>query len=135
MACLDTSLLIDLIGNKRQNRRRALAKIETLIANNEPLHTTLFNVAELYVGVERSKNPPAEEKVIQDLLRFVNVLEFDYRAARLFGHITAYLQVIGRPAGDMDVLIASVAIGADQRLITGNLKHFADIPGLKAEAY
>ena len=135
MACLDTTILIDLLGNKSAHRERALAKIDQLSQDREPLYTTRFNLAELYVGIERSKSSKSEEKLIGNLLKFINVLEFDERAARLFGQITAYLQMIGKPAGDMDVLIAATALAATQKLITRNARHFENIPQLNVEEY
>jgi tRNA(fMet)-specific endonuclease VapC len=56
-------------------------------------------------------------------------------AARLFGQITAYLQTIGKPAGDMDVLIAATAMVSNHILITRNSKHFMNIPELMVEEY
>jgi len=135
MACLDTTILIDLLGNKSANKERAFAKIDQLTGDSEPLYTTRFNLAELYVGIERSKSPKAEEKLIGHLLKFIKVLEFDERSARLFGQITAYLQMIGKPAGDMDVLIAATSLGSTQKLITRNARHFENIPQLKVEEY
>jgi len=135
MACIDTTVLIDLVGSRNKYREKALFKIDRLIQRNEPLFTTRFNIAELYVGVERSTKPKSEEQVIHNLLKFMTILEFDDTAARLFGQITAYLQIIGKPAGDMDVLIAATAMASNQILITRNAKHFANIPELKIEEY
>ena len=135
MACLDTTILIDLLGNKSAYREKALAKIDQLTQDGEPLYTTRFNLAELYVGIERSKSSKAEEKLITQLLKFIQVLDFDERAARLFGQITAYLQMIGKPAGDMDVLIAATSLASTQKLITKNARHFKNIPQLKIEEY
>ena len=135
MACLDTTVLIDLVGSKKLYRQQALLKIDQLVERQEPLVTTRFNLAELYVGVERSVKPKSEERVIHDLLKFINVLDFDDTAARLFGQITAYLQVMGKPAGDMDVLIAATAIASNHILVTRNAKHFENIPQLTVEEY
>ena len=135
MACLDTTILIDLIGNKSANREKALAKIEQLTGDGEALYTTRFNLAELYVGIARSKSPKAEEKLIGNLLKFIKILEFDERSSRLFGQITAYLQMLGKPVGDMDVLIAATSLASTQRLITRNSRHFKNIPQLKVEEY
>ncbi len=135
MACIDTTVLIDLVGSKNKHREKALFKIDQLIQKNEMLVTTRFNVAELYVGAERSANPKSEEQVIHHLLKFITILEFDDIAARLFGQITAYLQVIGKPAGDMDVLIAATAMASNHILITRNAKHFTNIPELIVEEY
>ena len=135
MACLDTTMLIDLLGNKSANREKALAKIDQLTGDGEALYTTRFNLAELYVGIARSKSPKAEEKLIGNLLKFIKVLEFDERSARLFGQITAYLQMLGKPVGDMDVLIAATSLASTQKLITRNSRHFKNIPQLKVEEY
>lgn len=135
MACLDTTVLIDLVGSKSKYREKTLIKIDQLVQRNETLVTTRFNIAELYVGVERSANQKSEEQVIHHLLKFISVLEFDDMAARLFGQITAYLQTIGKPAGDMDVLIATTAMASNHILITRNAKHFTNIPELIVEEY
>jgi predicted nucleic acid-binding protein len=135
VACIDTTLLIDLVGSKNKQREKALFKIDQLVQRNEMLVTTRFNVAELYVGIARSANPKSEEQVIRHLLKFISILEFDDVAARLFGQITAYLQIIGKPAGDMDVLIATTAMASNHILITRNAKHFTNIPELIVEEY
>lgn len=135
MACLDTTVLIDLVGSKSKYREKALFKIDQLIERNESLVTTRFNIAELYVGVGRSANQKSEEQVILHLLKFISVIEFDDMAARLFGQITAYLQTIGKPAGDMDALIAATAMVSNHILITRNSKHFMNIPELMVEEY
>jgi predicted nucleic acid-binding protein len=44
-------------------------------------------------------------------------------------------QELGRPAGDMDVLIAATALTAGQVLVSDNASHFADIPELLVETY
>lgn len=63
------------------------------------------------------------------------VLDFDESAAMTFGRITAYLQARGAPRGDMDVLIASVALVHGEQIVTRNTKHFEGIPGLIVETY
>lgn len=136
MACLDTTTLLDLSGRSgRAVRERARRKIIALHAAGQVLATTRFNVAELWVGVVRSPTPQKEQVAVSKLLEPLVVLEFDAAGARVFGRLTAYLQVQGRPAGDMDVLIASVALVNGQSLITRNPKHLADIPALVVESY
>ncbi len=135
MACLDTTILIDLAGRTAQGKERAVRKIEELAGKGQTLATTRFNVAELYVGVARSKRPQEDEKVIASLLSEFEVLEFDDMAARVFGLITGFLQQTGRPAGDMDVLIAATAMVHGHTLVTRNPKHFRYIPNLIVEDY
>lgn len=82
MACLDTTILIDLAGRASPRRRPAARK-----------------------------------------------------AARVFGSITGYLQEMGKPADDVDVLIAATAMVYGHTLITRNPKHFRHIPHLVVEEY
>jgi predicted nucleic acid-binding protein len=114
MACLDTSLLIDLIrSGVSARRRRATDKLRQMLARGEHLSTSRFNVAELLVGVYRSEDPGRELQSVDALLQNITVLEFTPEAARLFGRITALLQQQGRPAGDMDAFFGL----ASQRLV------------------
>ena len=59
----------------------------------------------------------------------------DDSSARVFGRIMAFLHAHGSPRGDMDVLIASVALVHGEQVVTGNVRHFAGIPDLKVETY
>ncbi|NLT75859.1 MAG: type II toxin-antitoxin system VapC family toxin [Planctomycetes bacterium] len=135
MACLDTTILIDLLSRRSARKRQAVRKIEELAEKGQALTTTRFNVAELYVGLARSTRPKDDEQAIGALLREFEVLEFNDAAARVFGSITGFLQQIGKPAGDMDVLIASTAMVHGHSLITRNARHFRHIPHLIVEDY
>ena len=106
-----------------------------MAGKGQGLATTRFNVAELYVGVSRSRCPPEDEKAVRTLLSEFEILEFNDAAARLFGFITGFLQQIGKPAGDMDVLIAATALVSGHTLITRNARHFRYIPHLVVEEY
>lgn len=135
MACLDTTILIDLGGKSPRRREQAAKKIEQLVAQGQELVTTRFNAAELYVGLSRSKAPEQDERAIRTLLSEFEILEFSDAAARLFGSITALLQRIGKPSEDMDVLIAATAMVHGHPLITRNVRHFQHIPRLVVENY
>jgi predicted nucleic acid-binding protein len=57
-------------------------------------------------------------------------------AAKSFGRTVAHLRHIGRPTGDLDMLIAATSLaGGHALLITRNPSHFASIPGLTVERY
>ena len=135
MACLDTTILVDLIRHGGGRKARAFEKFRQLVDREETLVTTLFNVAELYIGVARSGSPELEEQAVRTVLGGIGILDFDDTAARLFGQITAHLYGMGRPAGDMDVLIAATSMTAGHCLITRNVSHFANIPQLAVETY
>ncbi|HNS23151.1 MAG TPA: type II toxin-antitoxin system VapC family toxin [Sedimentisphaerales bacterium] len=135
MACLDTTILIDLAARNARRKEHAVRKIEELAKKGQSLATTRFNVAELYVGVARSRCPQEDERALATLLSEFEILEFNDAAARIFGAITAFLQQIGRPIGDMDVLIAATAMSCGHSLITRDSRHFRHVPTLIVEDY
>lgn len=136
MACLDTCVLVDLMRRGRSaRRRRAESVIRRLAEKGEVLVTTRFSQAELYVGVERSRDPDRERAAVDAALANLLILEFDHPAARLFAQVTAYLQQLGQAVGDMDVLIAAVAMVNGHSIVSRNARHFEQIPGLRIEDY
>jgi predicted nucleic acid-binding protein len=135
MACLDTNVLIDLGNPRRTGRRKAVELIAAAIRGGEAICTTRFNVAELRVGLERSNDRAPEGRRVQRALSTLIILEFDAAAAEHFGRAQAHQLNLGRPVGDMDILIAAVCLANGQRLITRNAKHFADVQGLVVESY
>lgn len=136
MACLDTAILIDAAGRGgNQLRARAREKLARLVDEGEVLTTTRFTVAELWVGIERAEDREAEIQAVGRMLRPLIVLDFDEISARVFGRVTARLQAQGTPRGDMDVLIAAVALVHGERIVTRNRRHFEAIPGLVVESY
>lgn len=136
MACLDTSLLIDAAGGGgKRLKARARSKAAALLAAGEVLTTTRFNVAELWVGVERSRDREAERRAVEAIVTPLTVLDFDESSARVFGRITAHLRALGFPRGDMDVLIASVALVHGEVMVTRNPTHFEGVPGLGVDVY
>ena len=135
MACLDTTILIDLTRRASPRREQAIQKIEELTKKGQRLATTRFNVAELHVGLSRARRPEEIEETVNALLDELEIFEFNDAAAKLFGSITGFLQQIGRPAGDMDVLIAATTMAYGHTLVTRNSRHFRDIPLLVVEEY
>jgi len=135
MACLDTSFLVDLQRRNTESGRRAARRITELAARGETLATTRLNAAELYLGVELARDRRRKLDSVDRVLSDLDILPFDDRAAWLFARSTAHLRRIGRPAGDMDVLIAATALANGHCLVTRNVSHFAAIPGLTVETY
>ena len=134
MAVLDTTVLIDLMRGGVRGERAADA-VRRSHSDGERAVTTRFNVAELYVGVERSQTPSVEGRRVERVLEGLPILEFDERAARVFGRPAAHAASRGQPVGDMDALIASVAIVSGLALVTRNARHFEGLPGLLVVSY
>ncbi|HPU32547.1 MAG TPA: type II toxin-antitoxin system VapC family toxin [Phycisphaerae bacterium] len=136
MACLDTNVLLDLLGRGTAEwGRRAREQVNSLRARHEDLVTTRFNVAELWVGIFRSRNPLEERRKVKAVLDDLTILDFDQLTGKLFGRFKAHLLNIGRPVSDMDILIAAVAQANGHSLVTRNPADFQNIPGLTVLTY
>lgn len=131
MVCLDTTFLVDL-GRKDP---AAWKKLEELRDKRIPLTTTAINAAELFKGAYRSKEPDKEADKARQILRIARLLELNLDACERYGRLLSTLLSKGETVGDLDTLIASVALAHNQALITKNNEHFTRIPGLVIESY
>jgi predicted nucleic acid-binding protein len=136
MAILDTTFLIDLMKESKTDRPgSATAKLAELMQRGEELRTSLFNIGELYVGVAKGAQPAKERQAIEDCLALFEIVGFEETTARVFGQLVGELERQGQVIGDMDALIASVALEQDEVLVTRNTTHFQRVPGLRVEGY
>jgi tRNA(fMet)-specific endonuclease VapC len=96
--------------------------------------TTSITVGELVYGACRSTKKHRLLAAIETLVApNLLVLPFDEAAARTYGELRATLEADGAPLSEPDLRIAAIAIASDATLATGNLRHFAQIPGLQVE--
>jgi tRNA(fMet)-specific endonuclease VapC len=98
----------------------------------EEQFVSAISVGELYKGAFRS---PARDRhlanIEQRVLPAVTVLPFDVVAAKVFGQVRAGLEIAGMPLADADLLIAATALQYNLELVTGNVRHFSRVPGLR----
>lgn len=136
MPFLDTTVFLDLTSRRNKSRQEAAREaIRQHKSSDFILVTSRFNVAELLVGIELCDDPIAERRRIDEALENVVILDFDEACALRYAKIAAKLKKTGKPSGVMDVLIASVALGTDQPLLTRNARHFSNITELAVIAY
>ena len=89
-------------------------------------------IGELYKGAYRSNDRERHiSNIEQRVLPAVTVLPYDIGIAKVFGRIRAHLEDTGMILPDADIQIAATAMGHDLELVTGNLRHFNRISGLK----
>ena len=94
--------------------------------------TSAVVIGELFKGAFRSPNTARHLAGIEkEILPALTVLPYDVPVARLFGHLKADLERRGHGLADADVQIAATAIQHDLELVSGNLRHFARVPGLR----
>ena len=89
-----------------------------------------ITLAELYFGAFKS----GKEKHFNDVSEISKLFEkLPIQYTRKYGEIRWELEKQGLRIGDMDMFIAATALEEDLILVTGNIKHFERIPGLKIE--
>ena len=95
-------------------------------------YTSAVVIGELYKGAYRS---PARERHLENIngriLPVVTVLPYDVATAKVYGQIRAHLEDAGLTLADADLQIAATALYHDLELVTGNLRHFGRVAGLR----
>jgi len=129
VACLfDTDAISEVL--KPRPAPRYLEWLATLSRDDQ--YTSAVAIGELYQGAFRS---PAVEthlaNIEQRILASVTVLPYEVATARVYGQIRAKLEAVGKPLADADLQIAATALQHDLELVTGNIRHFRRVPGLR----
>ena len=126
MYLLDTNICIALLNDNRN----AIKKFNFYFSQ---CYLSVIIVSELYKGVYCSKQV---ENNLQTLAKFIELLPvepFDLSAAIEFGKIQGELKQIGKPTGEIDVLIAGVARSRGDIIVTNNIKDFQNISNIQLE--
>jgi predicted nucleic acid-binding protein len=124
----DTDAISELL---RPRPATAYVKWIMRVAREEQF-TSAVVIGELYKGAYRSHDRERHiSNIEQRVLPAITVLPYDISMAKVFGSIRAHLEDKGMILPDADIQIAATAIGHNLELITGNLRHFKRISGLK----
>lgn len=83
-------------------------------------------------GVEKSKNPEKNKKVLENFLTGVQILPI-FHALEVYAKEKARLQKAGTPIDDFDLLIGSTSVANNLIMVTNNLKHFKNIDKITLE--
>jgi tRNA(fMet)-specific endonuclease VapC len=90
-------------------------------------------LAELYAGAYKHPSPSKLLPLIGDLLKEVQVIDFDSACAEQFGQLRGALLQQGVTVSRMDLLIASAALVHNLTLVTHNTADYQSIPGLRLD--
>jgi tRNA(fMet)-specific endonuclease VapC len=94
---------------------------------------TIVTLAELWFGAQKSVRRAAVRREVDAFLEPFEVLPFDREAADSYSRVRFDLERIGRPIGERDLLIASIALSRDLTVVTHDLGEFDRIAGLRTE--
>ena len=115
---------------KRSNDR-VVERIKTI-----PLSAMCISAiaeSELWFGVESSPHRDRDQAALEDLLQYLQVLDYPAAASLEYGRIRANLKQGGALIGGNDLLIAAHARCLGQTLVTDNTREFKRVQGLKIE--
>jgi predicted nucleic acid-binding protein len=126
---IDTSLWIAV-------ERGALAAADIhAITRQEPIYLSPVNLAEIRFGLELLRAGPLKQRATAMLrrLRRKPQLRITVETGETFGILAAKLRKSGKDPHVRinDLWLAAQAVQRDFRLLTSNVKDFADIPGLQ----
>lgn len=98
------------------------------------LCVSVFTAAELRFGAEKARRPKLSE-LVEEFLGRLQILDWTNNVTFHYAKVRATLENAGTPIGNMDLLIAAHALCEDFTVVTNNVKHFAQVPGLKIEEW
>lgn len=125
---LDTNICIYLINNRFPQLNQKLADLEP----DEVVLSSIV-VSELRYGAENSSKKAENHKTLDFFLSAFEVLDYDVKAADVYGRIRSALKNSGTPIGAVDTFIAAHALSEDLTLVTNNVKQFENVSNLKIE--
>lgn len=126
--CLDTDILIDYL---RGPSEEAMKLFEAALAKGVILATTCINAYEIWLGAFLSPKPEEKASLVAEFLTKLVILDLDYGAAVEAARIMAMLRRKGMMIDVRGLLAGSIAKENGIPMITGNVKHYARIPGLR----
>jgi len=125
---LDTNACIALINGKPDAVR---SRLRTAIARRGKVFVSSIVAFELWNGVAKSSQPEANRQRLGAFFAGpIALLGFDEEDAQSAGAIRAALEVLGKPIGAYDLLIAGQALQRKFTLVTANARKFARVKGL-----
>jgi tRNA(fMet)-specific endonuclease VapC len=101
-------------------------------AGHELVATSIVVAAEIRFGVARRKSARLAAQV-ETVLGAIDILPLEAPADRHYAEIRAELERKGTPIGWNDMLIAAHALSLGAVLVTGNVREFRRVRGLKIE--
>lgn len=98
--------------------------------------TSAITVGEMVYGAYRSQRREYLLRQLEERLwPNIRILPFNRRAAETYGRLRAELEQAGTPLSEPDLRIAAIALTHDLTVVTGNVRHFSRVPGLRVESW
>ena len=123
---LDTNIVSHIVKNKS----KVIQKLFSLPVSS--IYISVITHAEIQYGLHKRPGAKALRGAISELIKRVDIVDWDQRAADAYGKVRAELEIQGKTIDSLDLLIASQAIANKMILVSGD-KVFANLKSLKLE--
>lgn len=125
---LDTNVCIALInGNVPVIRTR----FQKALASDSKVFVSCVVAFELWYGVAKSARQEKNARLVNSFFAGpVGIQPFEFEDAKIAGQLRGALEVVGKPIGAYDLLIAAQALRHQLMLVTANGREFGRIEGL-----
>ena len=95
------------------------------------IYVSAITVGKFFTWTFRLNTPAKYRAGVEELLSDVTILDVDDEIARSFGVVRSALLDQSKPAPPADVFIAATALVHGLTLVTHNVRHFGNVPGLR----
>jgi tRNA(fMet)-specific endonuclease VapC len=129
---IDSDVLIGFERGKTDVRKWIAGREE------EEFFISVITASELLYGVHRAKAPDVRSRRmawVESVLNAFPVIPIDVSTARAHAELSAYLETAGMRIGLHDAWIAATCIAHGLTLVTGNVREFGRVPGLRVEKW
>lgn len=124
---LDSIFLVDLMASDEG----AVAKLNELVADTEPLAVSALTVTE----VRRGLGTDSDRETFDDTMDDVTVVPFGRTEARRAADLLRRLDAEGTPVGAVDATISATALERNEKVLTRNVSEFDRVEGLRVVPY
>ena len=130
MFLFDTDTLSEVL--KRNPSPDLMARLATMPAEFQ--FTTSITVGEMAYGAYRSSQTEYLLQQFEEIVwPMVQILPFDSASGEIYGNLRADLERAGTPLAEPDLRIAAIALTNNLTVVTGNVRHFSRVRGLRVE--
>lgn len=123
---LDTNIVSHIV----KNESKVIQKLFSLPVSS--IYISVITYAEIQYGLHKRPWAKTLRGAISELIKRVDIVDWDQRAADAYGKVRAELEIQGKTIDSLDLLIASQAIANKMILVSGD-KVFANLKSLKLE--
>ena len=114
--------------------KRPSGLMHRFVQHSGGLYIPTIVLGELYTWAYQRKNSASViQRIENDLLPDVTVLDFDSDCAKEFGRVRGQLLQKGISVSRVDLMIAAVALVHNLTMVTHNSADFQNIPGLRLD--